>query len=113
MRTTQARITRRETLKLGAAAVLGAAMGSASAMAVDGALGGPSIHVYSDYGWLRGFSVVPSWGARIEQAWWDYDGNGLDGQGFHPFFTAEGKLRGGLEFLREPPAVPAPEAVVS
>lgn len=21
---------------------------------------------------LRGFSVVPSWGARIEQAWWDY-----------------------------------------
>jgi hypothetical protein len=26
----------------------------------------------SDYGWLRGFSVVPSWGARIEQAWWDY-----------------------------------------
>lgn len=24
------------------------------------------------YGWLRGFSVVPSWGARIEQAWWDY-----------------------------------------
>ena len=27
---------------------------------------------YQDYGWLRGFSVVPSWGARIEQAWWDY-----------------------------------------
>lgn len=26
----------------------------------------------SDYGWLRGFSVVPSWGARIEQAWWAY-----------------------------------------
>ena len=26
-----------------------------------------------DYGWLRGFSVVPSWGARIEQAWWEYD----------------------------------------
>lgn len=26
----------------------------------------------SSYGWLRGFSVVPSWGARIEQAWWDY-----------------------------------------
>ncbi len=30
------------------------------------------INRYSDYGWLRGFSVVPSWGARIEQAWWDY-----------------------------------------
>lgn len=31
------------------------------------------MHRYTDYGWLRGFSVVPSWGARIEQAWWDYD----------------------------------------
>lgn len=34
----------------------------------------PTLHVYSDYGWLRGFSVVPSWGARIEEAWWNYDG---------------------------------------
>ena len=35
--------------------------------------GGPSLlHRYSDYGWLRGFSVVPSWGARIEEAWWNY-----------------------------------------
>jgi hypothetical protein len=33
----------------------------------------PSLHVYSDYGWLRGFSVVPSWGARIEEAWWSYE----------------------------------------
>ena len=32
------------------------------------------LHVYSDYGWLRGFNIIPSWGARIEQAWWDYDG---------------------------------------
>ena len=30
----------------------------------------PSIHVYKSYGWLRGFSLVPSWGARIEEAWW-------------------------------------------
>lgn len=37
-----------------------------------------------------------------------YDGNGIDGQGFHPFFTKEGKLRGGLEFLTERPAVLAP-----
>ncbi|MBI2300967.1 MAG: cellulase family glycosylhydrolase [Armatimonadetes bacterium] len=37
-----------------------------------------------------------------------YDGNGLDGQGFHPFFTREGKLRGGLEFLTEAPAIKAP-----
>ena len=27
---------------------------------------------HADYAWLRGFSMVPSWGARIEQAWWDY-----------------------------------------
>jgi hypothetical protein len=32
------------------------------------------LHRYSDYGFLRGFSVVPSWGARIEEAWWFYDG---------------------------------------
>jgi hypothetical protein len=38
----------------------------------EGARAKPSIHVYDDYGWLRGFNVVPSWGARIEQAWWDY-----------------------------------------
>jgi hypothetical protein len=31
------------------------------------------MHVYPDYAWLRGFSVVPSWGARIEEAWWRYD----------------------------------------
>jgi len=32
------------------------------------------LHAYSEYGWLRGFNIIPSWGARIEQAWWDYDG---------------------------------------
>ena len=31
------------------------------------------MHNYTEYGWLRGFNVVPSWGARIEQAWWAYD----------------------------------------
>jgi len=31
------------------------------------------MHQYSDYRWLRGFNVIPSWAARIEQAWWDYD----------------------------------------
>ena len=35
---------------------------------------GTRLHVYPDYGWLRGFSIVPSWGARIEEAWWFYDG---------------------------------------
>jgi hypothetical protein len=35
---------------------------------------GLKMHSYDGYGWLRGFSVVPSWGARIEEAWWRYDG---------------------------------------
>lgn len=30
------------------------------------------LHHYQDYAWLRGFNIVSSWGARIEQAWWDY-----------------------------------------
>ena len=30
------------------------------------------MHRYDNYGWLRGFSLVPSWGARIEEAWWEY-----------------------------------------
>ncbi len=34
----------------------------------------PTLNVFESYGWLRGFSVVPSWGARIEEAWWFYDG---------------------------------------
>ena len=33
----------------------------------------PSLHVYDTYGWLRGFNCIPSWGARIEDAWWFYD----------------------------------------
>ncbi len=37
-----------------------------------------------------------------------YDGNGIDGQGFHAWFNADGTLRAGLEFLTERPALPAP-----
>jgi len=37
-----------------------------------------------------------------------YDYNGINGEGFHPFFTREGRLRGGLQFLTEPPALRAP-----
>ncbi len=33
------------------------------------------LHRYEDYRWLRGFNVIPSWGARIEQAWWAYNGD--------------------------------------
>jgi hypothetical protein len=32
----------------------------------------PTLHNYTDYGWLRGFNIVPSWGARVEEAWWSY-----------------------------------------
>lgn len=69
--TTGSRFTRRETLKLGAAAVLG---GLAAEWACGDEPKQPSMHVYPNYAWLRGFSVVPSWGARIEDAWWYYDG---------------------------------------
>jgi len=33
----------------------------------------PTLHVYDTYGWLRGFNCIPSWAARIEDAWWFYD----------------------------------------
>jgi len=50
------------------------------------------LHDYPDYRWLRGFNIIPSWGARIEQAWWEYDGG----------------LRAGLDHLREPPRFTPP-----
>ena len=37
-----------------------------------------------------------------------FDGNGIDGQGFHAWFNADGALRAGLEFLRERPRFAAP-----
>jgi hypothetical protein len=69
----QSILTRRETLKIGAAAVLGGLLGP-TRMASAASAKTPSMNVYPDYAWLRGFSVVPSWGARIEEAWWNYDG---------------------------------------
>lgn len=42
-------------------------------MAAIPAVAGPGSAWPGDYGWLRGFSIVPSWGARLEQAWWQYD----------------------------------------
>ena len=66
-------VTRRHALKTIAAASLGAGLArglaSQSATATK-----PTLHSYDSYAWLRGFSVVPSWGARIEEAWWYYDG---------------------------------------
>ncbi len=32
-----------------------------------------------------------------------YDKNGIDGQGFHVWFNADGTLRSGLDFLLESP----------
>jgi hypothetical protein len=37
-----------------------------------------------------------------------YDANGINKEGFHPFFTAKGKMRDGLEFLTQKPALRAP-----
>ena len=36
------------------------------------------------------------------------DGNGIDGQGFHAWFTKDGRMRAGLEFLSKPPRQPPP-----
>ena len=55
-------------------ATAGVAVGAALAPAFAAPAPGPALHAYPDYGWLRGFSMVPSWGARIEEAWWSYDG---------------------------------------
>lgn len=32
-----------------------------------------TMHRYQDYRWLRGFNIVPAWGATIEQAYLEYD----------------------------------------
>jgi hypothetical protein len=59
------------------------------------------------YGWM-------GWGMREGKAVSTrrdrYDGNGLNGEGFHSWFNADGTLRAGLEFLREPSLYPAPWA---
>jgi hypothetical protein len=69
-------LTRRESLKLGAATVLGGLTSACDlALAGNDNAKTPSMNVYPDYAWLRGFSVVPSWGGRIEEAWWNYDGS--------------------------------------
>jgi cellulase (glycosyl hydrolase family 5) len=65
-------ITRRAVLQLGIAGAAGLPLGG-KLLAEPSAQTKPSLHVYPSYGWLRGFNVVPSWGARIEDAWWNYD----------------------------------------
>jgi len=40
--------------------------------------------VTKNYSWLRGFSIVPSWAARVEEAWWSYDGAKMRRETFFP-----------------------------
>lgn len=65
-------ISRRQVLQFAAAGVAGAAIGSR--VQAEPVAANPSglLHRYPDYAWLRGFSVVPSWGATIEEAWAAY-----------------------------------------
>ena len=56
------------------AGAVGAGLLAHGAVAHTASDSGARLHVYPNYGWLRGFSVVPSWGSRIEEAWWYYDG---------------------------------------
>jgi hypothetical protein len=82
MNTTNTSITRREALKTVAVTALGAGLtGRLAAQDANAAkpapapvFSKPTLHVYPDYGWLRGLGVIPSWAARIEDAWWFYDG---------------------------------------
>ena len=67
-------MNRRQALQTVAAVTLGAGVTRHVAAQQAAASSKPTMHVYPDYGWLRGFSMVPSWGARIEDAWWFYDG---------------------------------------
>ena len=64
-------LSRRDVLRVGAAGVA-VCLGQTAYSAESSALKKPTLHAYDNYGWLRGFSVVPSWGARIEEAWWLY-----------------------------------------
>src|ERR1700761_9026351 len=62
-------LTRREALRL--TALLAAAPHLAVA---EEPVTKPTLHVYPNYGWLRVFGIVPSWGANVVEAWQLYDG---------------------------------------
>ncbi|TCO89099.1 cellulase (glycosyl hydrolase family 5) [Chthoniobacter flavus] len=66
-------LSRRQTLKTLGSALLGAAASHIAPSAL-GAETKPTLHVYPNYGWLRGFGIVPSWGANVVEAWQLYDG---------------------------------------
>jgi len=75
-------ISRRKALKTATIAALGTGLAGRLAAQDNNALNPisdstfpkPTLNVYPDYGWLRGLGMVPSWSARIEDAWWFYDG---------------------------------------
>lgn len=64
-------MNRRQAIGLLAAGAAATAV-APNLLAQSAAPARPTLHVYDNYAWLRGFSVVPSWGARIEEAWWNY-----------------------------------------
>jgi len=68
-------VNRRVALKAGAACVLGAGFSGRCLAADDSpSASKPTLHVYPEYGWLRGLGIVPSWGSNIVEAWQLYDG---------------------------------------
>jgi len=67
-------MTRRNALKTITVKTAAMAVGLNRLKAAVPTVAAPSLHVYPDYGWLRGFNCIPSWGARVEDAWWFYDG---------------------------------------
>ena len=60
-------LTRRQTLKTLGGALLGAAATHTPVFAEE-PRPKPTLHVYPDYGWVRGLGIVPSWGANIVEA---------------------------------------------
>jgi hypothetical protein len=64
MSNTDRNMTRRDALRaIASAAACAAGVARAHAAPEPPAATKPALHVYASYGWLRGFSVVPSWGA--------------------------------------------------
>jgi hypothetical protein len=64
--------SRREILQSFAAVALATRTEATASTGAEAAVK-PTLNAYASYAWLRGFSVVPSRGPRIEEAWWAYD----------------------------------------